>query len=234
MKTKLFTLLLAISACTAANAQFGGLGGSLGGSLGGLLGGGGSSAASADAGSMIDQFNKESDLISGAVSYSLIQIVAALGDKTQIAAVKALNDNLAQATDPKEQGSVRGTVIKEQSAVAQELLKSKEAKAKMEQLSPEMKKKVGQSLMAVGIASLRLPGLVDKGKGIVAGVGANPMHLGKLPSVQTGLSMLGDAMPKLPTIVTTGFKLMRDVKLDPGTPTADAKLEIDNNVKFPD
>jgi hypothetical protein len=28
--------------------------------------------------------------------------------------------------------------------------------------------------------------------------------------------------------------LMRDVKLDPGTPTLTAKLEVDNNVQFPD
>ena len=231
MKTKILTLLLAMSACTAANAQFGGLGGS----LGGLLGGGSGSASSADTGTMIDQFNKDSDLISGAVSYSLIQIVAALGDKTQITAVKALNDNLANATDPKEQGSIRGTVLKEQSAVAEELLKSKDAKAKMEKLSPEMQKKVSQSLLAVGIASLRLPGLLDKGKGIVTGVGANPMHLGKLPSVQSGLTMLGDAMPKLPTIVSTGFKLMRDVKLDPGTPTADAKIvPVKPEIHIPD
>lgn len=226
MKTKLFALMIVMGACTTANAQFGG--------LGGMLGGAGRSASSADAGSLIDQFNKDSELISGAVSYSLIQIVAALGDKTQIAAVKTLNDNLASSTDPKEQGSIRGTVIKEQSAVAQELLKSDEAKAKMEKLSPEMQKKVAKSLFAVGIASLRLPGLADKGKGIVSGVGSNPMYISKLPAVQSGLTMLGDAIPKLPSIVSTGFKLMRDVKLDPGTPTADTKLEIDNNVKFPD
>lgn len=118
--------------------------------------------------------------------------------------------------------------------MAQELLKAEDAKAKMEKLSPEMQQKVGKSLLAVGIAALRLPGLVDKGKNIVAGVGTNPMHLGKLPSLQSGLNMLSDAMPKLPTLVSTGFQLMRDVKLDPGTPTATAELKVDNNVKFPD
>jgi hypothetical protein len=97
-----------------------------------------------------------------------------------------------------------------------------------------MQQKVSKSIFAVGLAALRIPGLMDKSKQIISGVGMNPMNLAKLPSMRSGASMLSDALPKLPTIVSTGFQLMRDVKLDPGTPTLTAKLEVDNNVQFPD
>lgn len=215
MKSKFFALFLALGLVTSAHAQFGGLGALTGGSK----------SSSGDVGPMIEEFNKDSALINQAVSSSLIQIVAALGDKEQIAKVKTHSDGLSKTTDAKEQGSIRGTVIKEQAAVAQELLKSADAKAKMAKLTPEMQQKVAKSIFQVGIAALRIPGLTDKGKKIIEGVGSNPMNLGKIGPVKDGLSMFGDAAPKLPAIVSTGLKLMRDVKMDPGTPTADSKFE---------
>jgi hypothetical protein len=38
----------------------------------------------------------------------------------------------------------------------------------------------------------------------------------------------------MPSILTTGLKLMRDVKVDPGNPTVDSKIEPDKNVSFPE
>lgn len=221
MKSKVLALFLALGLVTASHAQFG--------SLGGMMGGGKSGG---DVGPMIEEFNKDSALINQAVSSSLMQIIAALGDKTQIATVKAISENLGKTTDSKEQGSIRGTAIKEQSVVAQELLKSADAKEKMEKLAPEMQKKVAQSIFQVGIAALRLPGMADKGKKILEGVGSNPMNLGKIGPVKDGLSMFADAAPKLPTIVSTGFKLMRDVNVNPGNPAVDSKLEA-VEVTFP-
>lgn len=222
MKSKILAVLLVLGSVTAAHAQFG--------ALGGLTGS--SKSSGGDVGPMIEEFNKDSSVINQAVSASLFQIVAALGDKQQIAKVKTISESLSKSTDTKEQGSIRGTAIKEQSTVAQELLNSADAKSKMEKLAPEMQQKVAKSIFQVGIAALRIPGLTEKGKKILEGVGSNPMNLGKVGPIKDGLSMFADAGPKLPTIVSTGLKLMRDVKVDPGNPAADSKLES-IEVKFP-
>jgi hypothetical protein len=215
MKSKILTVLLALAVSTAANAQFGGLGGLMGGSKGG---GGG------DVGAQVEAFNVEANLINKTVAFALIQIVGALGDKTKLADIKAVNDSLSKSTDTKEIGAITGSIIKNNAAEAQELLKSSDAKAKMESLSPELQKKVSQSIFAVGVAALRIPVAINQGKNIMSGVSSNPMNIAKVVPVKDGLSLYADVLPKLPTLVTTGFQLMRDVKVEAGNPTAEAKL----------
>jgi hypothetical protein len=212
---------MALGVATSAQAQFGGL-------LGAAKGGGG------DVGALVEEFNRDADNINEAVTYSLIQIVAALGDKEQIAKVKALNDSLSKTTDPKEKGSIQGTVLKDQSTVANEVLKSQDAKDKISKMSPAMQKKVAQSIFAVGVASLRIPLAVDKGKKIIEGIGSNPLNITKVLPVKNGLSTFADVVPKLPSIVTTGVKLMRDVKVDPGNATKDSPLVANKEIDFPD
>lgn len=170
MKTKILTVLMTLVVSTAANAQFGALGGLMGGSK---------AAAGGDVGAQVEAFNAEANLINKTVAFGLIQIVAALGDKTKIADIKAQNDSLSKSTDTKEIGAITGSIIKNNAAEAEELLKSKDAKAKMESLSPEMQKKVGQSIFAVGVAALRIPVAINKGKDIVSGVSSNPMTSAK-------------------------------------------------------
>jgi hypothetical protein len=195
--------------------------------MGGAKGGGG------DVGAQVVVFNEEANLISKTVAFALIQIVGALGDKTKIADIKAVNDSLSKSTDTKEIGAISGSIIKSNYAQADELLKSADAKAKMENLSPEMQKKVAQSIFAVGVAALRIPGAINQGKSIISGVGANPMNIAKVLPVKDGLSMYIDVLPKLPTLVTTGMQLMRDVKVEAGNPTADAKLAPES-ASFPE
>ncbi len=226
MKSKVLTVFLALAVSTAANAQFGGLGG-LGGLMGGSKGGGG------DVGAQVEAFNTEANLINKTVAFALIQIVGALGDKTKIADIKAVNESLSKSTDTKEIGAITGSIIKNNAAEAEELLKSKDAKAKMESLSPEMQKKVGQSIFAVGVAALRIPAAINQGKNIVSGVAANPMNLPKVVPVKDGLSLFADVLPKLPTLVSTGFQLMRDVKVEAGNPTAEATLKPES-ASFPE
>lgn len=196
--------------------------------MGGKPAGGGGG----DISTQIDSFNTNAGLINGAVSFSLVQIVAALGDKEQIATVKTQADNLGKATDAKEKGAAQGSIIKTTAGVAAELLNSKDAKAKMEKLSPEMQQKVAKSLFAVGVAALQLPGAIDQGKKIMQEAGSNPMNITKVMPVKDGLSMFADALPKLPSLVSTGFKLMRDVKVEPGNPSVDAKLKAVNSDDF--
>ncbi len=214
MKRKFLTLLLTLGVVGSAHAQFGGL-------LGGARGGGGGG----DVGALVDEFNRDSVLIRETVSRSLMQIVAALGDKEQIAKVKATNDSLSKNTDAKEVGSIQGTFIKDQSAVAQQLLDGADAKAKMEKLAPEMQKKVGQSILNVGIAGLRVPVMLEKGKRAIEGVGSNPMMITRLIPIKDGVALFAETLPKMTQIASTGFKLMREVKMDPGTPTANSKTE---------
>lgn len=225
MKNKIIALFIALGAVSSANAQFGGLGGMMGGAKG--SGGG-------DVGVMAEEFNRDASAINEVVSYSLLQIVAALGDKTQIANVKAVADNLNKTTDPKEKGSIQGTVTKDTAAVAEALLKSDEAKAKVEKMAPEMQQKVAKSIFAVGVASLRIPAMMDKGKKILEGVGSNPMNITKALPVKDGMAVFVAALPKMPSILTTGLKLMRDVKVDPGNPAADSKFEADKNLIVPE
>ena len=223
MKSKVLTVMMALVVSTSANAQFGG--------LGGLMGGGGGGGG--DVGAQVLVFNQEANLISKTVAFALIQIVGALGDKTKIADIKAVNDSLSKSTDTKEIGAISGSVIKSNFAEADQLLKSADAKAKMENLSPEMQKKVAQSIFAVGVAALQIPGAINRGKNIVQSVGANPMNIVKVLPVKDGLSMYIDVLPKLPTLVTTGMQLMRDVKVEAGNPTADAKLAPES-ASFPE
>ena len=222
MKSKVLTVMMALVVSTSANAQFG--------ALGGLMGGGGGGG---DVGAQVLVFNQEANLISKTVAFALIQIVGALGDKTKIADIKAVNDSLSKSTDTKEIGAISGSVIKSNFAEADQLLKSADAKAKMENLSPEMQKKVAQSIFAVGVAALQIPGAINRGKNIVSSVGANPMNIVKVLPVKDGLSMYIDVLPKLPTLVTTGMQLMRDVKVEAGNPTADAKLAPES-ASFPE
>jgi hypothetical protein len=221
MKSKLVALLMVLGVATSAHAQFGGL-------LGGAKSGGGG-----DVGAMVEEFNRDATVINEAVSYSLIQIIAALGTKEQIAAVRVINDNLKKTTDPKEKGSIQGTVLKDKTAEAEELLKSKEAASKIASMTPDLQKKVAQSIFAVGIAALKIPDMVTKGQQIVQSVGANPMNIGKVLPVKDGLTVFAAALPKMPTLVSTGLKLMRDAKVDPGTPTKDSKLVPNAEVDIP-
>lgn len=226
-KRKLLGFMVLAGASTAAHAQLGGM---LGGMLGGLRGGGGGG----DVSGLIDRFNADSSLISQAVAYALLQIKAALGTKEEAAQAKQQADDLGKTTDAKEAGALQGTIIKTDLARVGELTKAEEAKAKLEKLSPEIQKKVGQSILAVGISALKVPVLMDTGKKIVEGAGSNPVLLPKLASVKDGMSLLGDAAPKLGPIVTTGFALMREVKVDPGNPSKDAELKVDTSISIPD
>jgi hypothetical protein len=224
MKFNLFAVLLALSISFSVNAQFGGLGGL----VGGAKGGGG------DAGAQIDSFNADAQLISTAVGFALLQIQAALGSKESGAAALKVAEEHAKATTPGEKDAIMGRQIKESGAATVELLKAGDAKAKMESLSEDMKKKVAQSILAVAVAGLKAPAMINKGKNVIQSVGSNPMMITKLGSVKDGITLLADALPKLAPIVTTGMQLMRDVKVDPGTPTESSKLEANPNITMPD
>lgn len=224
MKREFLTLVLSLGVLGTAHAQFGALGGMLGGSK---------SSGGGDVSALVDEFNRDSGLIQTAVANSLTQIIAALGDKEQIAVVKAKNDSLSKTTDAKEIGSIQGSVIKEQSVVAQQLLDSASAKEKMEKLAPEMQKKVSLSILNVGIAGLKVPSMLDKGKKAMEGVGNNPMMISKIVPIKDGVALFSDTLPKMTQIASVGFKLMKDVKVDAGTPTAGAKMET-VSVSFPE
>ncbi len=223
MKQKILAILMMFGMSMSAHAQFGGLGGMLGGGGGG--GGGVDSAA-------VEKFTADAVLISKAVTYAALQIQAALGDKQKIETLKESISKMG-STNPQEQNAVMGTIIKTQLAESIDLLKSAEGKARMEQLSPEMKQKVAKSLFSVGIAALRVKPLMDNGSKMVQGMASNPTLLSKVGMVKEGLSLLSDAAPKLPDLVSTGFALMKEVKVNPGNPTADAKLEVDTQVQIP-
>ena len=215
MKQKLLALLLLLGVSLSANAQFGGL---LGGKP--AAGGGGADPAA------IEKFTVDAALINKAITYASLQIIAALGDKNNLAGIKQSLDKMS-SSDPKDQNAVMGTVLKTDLAVATDLLKSKEGKEKMEKLSPEMQQKVAKSIFAVGVAALRLKPMIDNGQKAVQSMGSNPAMLSKLGLVKESLSLLATAAPKVPDLVTVGFALMKEVKVDPGNPTANSDLKLE-------
>jgi hypothetical protein len=173
-------------------------------------------------------------VIREATAYSLMQIVAALGDKTQVATIKASTDSLAKTTDAKEKDSIEGTVIKEQTAVAKQLLDSKEGKERMEKLAPEIQKKVANSILSVGIAALKIPGMLETGKKAIEAAASNPMQAAKVLPVKDGVSLFADTLPKMVEIGKVGFQMLSDVKVQAGTPTVEAKLTTDKAISIPD
>ena len=226
MKNKFVAILMMFGMSMSAQAQFGGLGG-LGG-LGGMLGGGGGGVDSA----AVEKFTVDAVLISTAVTYAALHIQAALGDKEKIATLNELISKMNSTTDPKEKNALMGEIIRSQLSASIDLLKSSEGKARMEQLSPQMKEKVAKSLFSVGIAALRVKPLIDNGSKMVQGMASNPTLLSKVGLVKDSLTLLGDAAPKIPELISTGFALMKEVKVDPGNPTADAILVVDTSQNF--
>ena len=187
------------------------------------LGGGGGGGGDTEA--LVKQFNAENEVISAATANSLLFIQAALGDKTEVAAIAERAASLSKATDAKEKGAVGGTVIKEVGAKVAELMATDKAKERMANLAPEMQKKVAKSILNVAIAALKIPDMIDIGKKAIEGVGNNPMMITKIVPIKDGVALFADALPKMTDIVTTGFKMLQDVKVDPGSPAKESSLE---------
>lgn len=212
-----------------AHAQMGGLGGLTGKKSESQ------SAGSEDIRAKADKFSADAALVRDAVAWSLIQITAALGDKEQIALAKKAQDSLNATTNPKENAAKTGAVIKDLGATVSLQLKAADTQEKIKKLSPEMQKKVAASLLGVGIAALKVPDLIEQGKGILQGLSSNPVaNMSKIGPLKDGLTMLGQTAPMLPPIVTNGFKMLQAVKVNAGTPTAGAKLTVDKKPQFPE
>jgi hypothetical protein len=211
MKTKLIGFVLAAATSFAANAQLPDL------KLGGGKGGGADPAA-------IEKFTADANLINKTVFYAVMQIQLALRDKTEIAAQKESVEKMNASTDPQEQNALMGTQMKTELAATTDLMKSKEGKERMEKLSPEMKQKVAKSIFSIGVAALRIQPMIDNGKKAVDGIMANPAMLSKAGLIKDSLQLLAQAAPKLPELVSVGYSMLKDVKVDPGSPTNDSKL----------
>jgi hypothetical protein len=214
MKKIILSLFLVAGFSGHANAQFG---------LPSL--GGSKSAGGEDAGVLIAKFNAQNYLISSAVSYSMEQIIAAMGDKELIAKEKERFENIQKTTDPQEKAKKEGALIKETAVEVQKILDASDAKQKMQNLSPEMQQKVVKSFITVLAAGFQVPGMIDTGKKAIQSVGNNPMQLPKILPIKDGITMFVESFPKALTIAQTGFKLAQDVKIKAEAPTANTEIK---------
>ena len=214
MKKILLSISLIVSLVGTANAQF---------SLPGL--GGSKSSGGEDAGALIAKFTAQNYLISSAVSYSLEQIIAAMGDKELIAKEKERYENIQKITDPQEKAKQEGILIKEAAVEAQKIIEASDAKQKMQNLSPEMQQKVVKSFITVLAAGFQVPSMIDTGKKAIQSVGNNPMQLPKIIPIKDGITMFLDSFPKALMIAQTGFKLAQDVKIKAEAPTANTEVK---------
>jgi hypothetical protein len=224
-----FTIGMLSAWSVDAQAQMAGFGALIGNKTGSK------SAGSEDIGPRADKFSADAALVRDAVAWSLIQITAAVGDKQQIALAKKAQESLSASTNPKENAAKTGAVIKDLSATVSLRLKAADTQEKIKNLSPEMQKKVAASLLGLGIATLKVPKLLDEGKGILQSLSSNPLaNMSKIGPLKDGLSILAEAAPKLPAIVSAGFTMLKTMKVNAGTPTEGAKLTVDKKIAFPE
>ncbi len=222
MKRKFLIGAVATVAAGYAHAQLGGLGGM----LSSLRGGG-----SVDIDKAVASFNTDAVVLREAIFYSMVQITGALKNKEEMAKTKQALDAVVSTTNPNEAASIQGIFIRTNFAAQNAFLGSSAAKDAMAKLEPDMQQRVAKSIFAVGVAALRIPKTLDTGKRIVESVGSNPLIIPKALPVKDGLVLFADILPRLPTLVSTGMAMLREVKVDPGNPTAEAKLEFDKDPK---
>lgn len=213
-----------------AQAQLGGLGALK------KLGGSSDTADSAggDITAQVAQFNDQAAVMRETVFYALMQVKVAFATKEEIAKAREQQSQIEKITDPKERASRQGSVIKEDAAAVQEKFKAADVDAKLKNMKPEMQKAVGDALLSVAIATLNAPDLLNRANGIIQSAASNPMNLTKVAPVKDGAVMLKEVAQNLPGLVSTGFKLMAKVNVNPGSPVAGATLKPNKETKFPD
>lgn len=161
---------------------------------------------------------------------SMTTIVAAYADETQLAKMKAEDEELNKKTDAKENGAAKAALIKTREAQLAELQKQKDISEKTKALSAEKQKKVAKGLFSFAIAALNAPVLMDKGQKIVSGVSLT--SIGKVLPVKDSLPMLADFV-KYGSGTMSGFvKIVKGANIEVKTPAADSKSETDTKDMF--
>lgn len=225
IKNKQLLIAAALGLALSSSASAFGLPG-----VGVLTGKSEASSAGGDVGGEVSSFITKSNVMNKTVAMALYQLNAAFADKEKQAVLATDAHSLAVATDPKEIDAKAGESIKTQAAEAEKNLKAADAKERIEKLSPEVKKAVGRALLALGISALQAPDLAKTGQSLVQKVGMNPIDIPKVVPVKDALPVLANIGASLPTIVQAGFKLMREVNVNPGTPTKDAVAVAEPNL----
>ena len=161
---------------------------------------------------------------------SMTTIVAAYADETQLAKMKAEDEELNKKTDAKENGAAKTALIKTREAQLAELQKQKDIGDKTKALSAEKQQKVAKSLFSFAIAALNAPVLMDKGQKIVSGVSLT--NIGKVLPVKDSLPMLADFV-KYGGGTMSGFvKIVKGANIEVKTPAADSKPETNTKDMF--
>ena len=161
---------------------------------------------------------------------SMTTIVAAYADETQLAKMKAEDEELNKKTDAKENGAAKTALIKTREAQLAELQKQKDIGDKTKALSAEKQQKVAKGLFSFAIAALNAPVLMDKGQKIVSGVSLT--SIGKVLPVKDALPMLADFV-KYGSGTISGFvKIVKGANIEVKTPAADSKAESNTKDMF--
>lgn len=161
---------------------------------------------------------------------SMTTIVAAYADETQLAKMKAEDEELNKKTDAKENGAAKTALIKTREAQLAELQKQKDIGEKTKALSAEKQQKVAKGLFSFGIAALSAPVLMDKGQKIVSSVSLT--NVMKVLPVKDSLPMLADFV-KYGSGTIGGFvKIVKGANIEVKAPAADSKPETDTKDMF--
>ena len=161
---------------------------------------------------------------------SMTTIVAAYADETQLAKMKAEDEELNKKTDAKENGAAKTALIKTREAQLAELQKQKDIGEKTKALSAEKQQKVAKGLFSFGIAALSAPVLMDKGQKIVSSVSLT--NVMKVLPVKDSLPMLADFV-KYGSGTIGGFvKIVKGANIEVKAPAADSKPETNTKDMF--
>lgn len=153
---------------------------------------GGDKAASKSSGNVeteVKDFTGKSAELAAIANASLVEINSAFRSEEEIASTKAALAKAEAMTDPKEKGAAMAKLNETESAAAAKNLKSADAEKKVKELSADKQKKMGASLFNFGIAVLKAPDLISKGKSILSA--ATITEAAKVLPVKDALPLLG-------------------------------------------
>lgn len=194
------------------------------------VGGGETAAASGDVEADVKDFLSKTADMRDVAYISMTTIVAAFADETQLAKMKAEDEELNKKTDAKENGAAKTALIKTREAQLAQLKDQKDIGEKTKALSAEKQKKVANGLFSFAIAALNAPVLMDKGQKIVSGVSMT--NISKVLPVKDSLPMLADFV-KYGTGTIGGFvKIVKGANIEVKTPAADSKPETKTDDMF--
>lgn len=201
---------------SAANAQFG--------SLGGLLGGSGDKA-SGNIDTDVKSFLDKSISIERTLNSAALAIVAAYANETDRAKMQGSLDEMKKTTDPKEAGAKFQAVSESTSAEMKKLTASADLNTQTQNLSESKKKQIAIGVGNFLFGALQAKDLVPSGQSVIKGASSNPMNITKVLPVKDALPRLANAMSLAADTIPQFVKVLQGANIKVPEVSSSSKTE---------